>query len=115
MADPPPGGMDPWERILSGGRTFSRLQRETIRFEIVRHPSTRFSLRRLRGHRWLAGAGGESTSGTGDARVRSETSAHALRWRLPALRLARTSTTWISSSGVAMLTRSSTKVRSRTA
>lgn len=32
---PRPGGVDPWKRIMSGGRIFSRLPKESIRFEVA--------------------------------------------------------------------------------
>lgn len=32
---PRPGGIDPWKRVMSGGRIFSRLPRESIRFEVA--------------------------------------------------------------------------------
>lgn len=32
---PRPGGIDPWKRVMSGGRIFSRLPKESIRFEVA--------------------------------------------------------------------------------
>lgn len=32
---PRPGGIDPWKRVMSGGRIFSRLPKESIRFEVL--------------------------------------------------------------------------------
>lgn len=32
---PRPGGIDPWQRLMSGGRIVSRLPKETIRFEVA--------------------------------------------------------------------------------